>query len=103
MRRSICARQGRGQAVAGPLVESAQRHRRGAGPQRLGELIEPHHALAITGVLVEPGEDDQERTFHSRTPLTGDVATEESPTRSPSRWHSSRSSPTSLGPACSPA
>ena len=75
------SRQGRGQAVAGPLVESAQR---GIGVVLVrndsGELIEPHHALAITGVLVEPGEDDQERTFHSRTPLTGDVATEESDT-----------------------
>jgi len=46
------------------------------------EEIEPYHALAITGVLVEPGEDDQERTFHSRTPLTGEIATEESPTLS---------------------
>jgi hypothetical protein len=46
------------------------------------EEIEPYHALAITGVLVEPGEDDQERTFHSRTPLTGEVATEDSPTLS---------------------
>jgi len=75
------SRQGRGQAVAGPLVESVQR---GIGVVLVrndsDELIEPHHALAITGVLVEPGEDDQERTFHSRTPLTGDVATEESDT-----------------------
>ena len=38
-----------------------------------------HHALAITGVLVEPGEDDQERTFQGRTPLTAEVATEDSP------------------------
>jgi hypothetical protein len=46
------------------------------------EEIEPYHALAIAGVLVEPGEDDQERTFHRRTPLTGAIATEESPTLS---------------------
>ena len=38
--------------------------------------IEPYHVLAISGVLVEPGEGDHERTFHSRTPLTGVVATE---------------------------
>jgi hypothetical protein len=69
-------RQGRGEAVAGPLVESAQR---GIVLVRndSGDEIEPYHALAITGVLVEPGEDDQERTFQSRTPLTGDIATEE--------------------------
>jgi hypothetical protein len=69
-------RQGRGEAVAGPLVESAQR---GIVLVRndSGEEIEPYHAMAITGVLVEPGEDDQERTFQSRTPLTGDIATEE--------------------------
>ena len=69
-------RQGRGEAVAGPLVESAQR---GIVLVRndSDDDIEPYHALAITGVLVEPGEDDQERTFQSRTPLTGDIATEE--------------------------
>ncbi len=67
-----------------------------------GELIEPHHALAITGVLVEPGEDDQERTFHSRTPLTGDVATEESDTLA-FAVRSSPSSPTLSVPACSRA
>lgn len=43
------------------------------------EAIEPYHALAITGVLVEPGEDDQERTFQGRMPLTGDLAGEDSP------------------------
>jgi len=42
------------------------------------QIIEPYHAMAITGVLVEPGGDDQERTFYSRTPLTGEMATEES-------------------------
>lgn len=44
--------------------------------------IEPYHALAITGVLVQPDNEDQERTFHSRTPLTGEIATEESPSLS---------------------
>ena len=44
--------------------------------------IEPYHALAITGVLVQPDTEDQERTFHSRTPLTGEIATEESPSLS---------------------
>ncbi|HYD00136.1 MAG TPA: hypothetical protein VEB22_02835 [Phycisphaerales bacterium] len=43
------------------------------------EPVEPHHALAITGVLVEPDEEDGERTFHSRTPLTADVATPDAP------------------------
>lgn len=43
------------------------------------QIIEPYHAMAITGVLVEPGEDDQERTFQGRTPLTAEVATEDSP------------------------
>jgi len=42
------------------------------------QTIEPYHAMAITGVLVEPGDDDQERTFYSRTPLTGEIATEDS-------------------------
>ena len=42
------------------------------------QTIERYHAMAITGVLVEPGDDDQERTFHSRTPLTGEIATEDS-------------------------
>ncbi|MEO1510913.1 MAG: hypothetical protein AAFU70_02470, partial [Planctomycetota bacterium] len=43
------------------------------------QTIEPYHAMAITGVLVEPGDEDQERTFYSRTPLTGEIATEDSP------------------------
>ena len=33
-------------------------------------------------MLVEPDNEDQERTFHSRTPLTGEIATEESPSLS---------------------
>jgi hypothetical protein len=70
-------------ASAGPALEAAQR---GVGIVLVrndsDEEIEPYHALAITGVLVEPDEDDQERTFHSRTPLTGAIATEESPTLS---------------------
>jgi len=36
-----------------------------------------YHALAIAGPLVEPG--DQERTFQGRTPLIGELATEDSP------------------------
>jgi len=62
---------------AGPLTEAMPR---GLVLVRndSGETIEPYRVLAITGVLVEPGEGDQERTFHSRTPLTGDVATEAS-------------------------
>ncbi len=42
------------------------------------EEIDPYHVLAITGVLVVPDEEDQERTFQSRTPLTGEIATEQS-------------------------
>lgn len=42
------------------------------------ETIEPYHALAITGVLIVPDADDQERTFQSRTPLTGEMAAEQS-------------------------
>jgi len=38
-----------------------------------------YHALAIAGPLIEPGDDDQERTFHGRTPLIGELATEDSP------------------------
>lgn len=67
-------------AHAGSLFEPAQR---GVGIVLVrndsGEAIEPYHALAITGVLVEPGDGDQERTFHSRTPLTGAIAAEDSP------------------------
>jgi hypothetical protein len=60
----------------GPLAESLPR---GVVLARndSDEPVEPYHALAITGVLVEPGEDDQERTFQSRTPLTADVAGED--------------------------
>ena len=60
----------------GPLAESVPR---GLVLVRndADETIEPYHALAITGVLVVPDENDQERTFHSRTPLTGEVAAEE--------------------------
>ncbi len=43
------------------------------------DVIEAHHALAIGGVLIEPGSADQERTFQSRTPLKGHVATVGSP------------------------
>ncbi len=64
-------------ANAGPALELAQR---GIVLVRndSDDDIEPYHALAITGVLVEPDSEDQERTFHSRTPLTGEIATEES-------------------------
>jgi hypothetical protein len=41
--------------------------------------LESHHALAISGVLIEPNSADQERTFQSRTPLIGRVATLASP------------------------
>ncbi|MCC6320051.1 MAG: hypothetical protein IT438_01275 [Phycisphaerales bacterium] len=66
---------------AGPSLEPAQR---GIVLVRndSDDEIEPYHALAITGVLVLPDSEDQERTFHSRTPLTAEVATEESPSLS---------------------
>jgi len=66
---------------AGPALEPAQR---GIVLVRndSDDDIEPYHALAITGVLVQPDNEDQERTFHSRTPLTGEIATEESPSLS---------------------
>jgi hypothetical protein len=66
---------------AGPAHEPAQR---GIVLVRndSDDDIEPYHALAITGVLVQPDSEDQERTFYSRTPLTAEVATEESPSLS---------------------
>jgi len=79
--------------VDAALAERRREQSRGGGP--LGDAlprgvvlvrndsdqtIEPYHALAISGVLAEPGADDQERTFHSRTPLTGEVASEDSNT-----------------------
>ncbi len=68
-------------ANAGPALEPAQR---GIVLVRndSDDEIEPYHALAITGVLVQPDSEDQERTFHSRTPLTAEVATEDSPSLS---------------------
>jgi len=39
-----------------------------------GIELTSHHALAITGVLIEPDTNDDERTFQSRTPLKGNVA-----------------------------
>ena len=44
-----------------------------------GEDLSAFHSLAISGLLVEPGDDDQERTFHGRTPLVGEKATDDSP------------------------
>jgi len=66
---------------AGPALEPAQR---GIVLVRndSDDDIDPYHALSITGVLVQPDNEDQERTFHSRTPLTGEIATDESPSLS---------------------
>lgn len=71
-------RQGRADVAAAGALESSQR---GVVLVRndSGEAVEPHHTLAITGVLIEPGTEDRERTFHGRTPLTADVADEQSP------------------------
>ncbi len=73
-------RQGGRAPMPGSLVDSMGR---GMGVLLVrndsDEEIEPYQALAITGVLVEPGEDDQERTFQSRTPLTGEIASGDSP------------------------
>lgn len=44
-----------------------------------GEDVPAFHAMVISGVLVEPGDGDQERTFHGRTPLVGVKALEGSP------------------------
>ena len=44
-----------------------------------GIVLPAHHALAITGVLIEPDTNDDERTFQSRTPLKGNVADSASP------------------------
>lgn len=65
-------------AGAGPALEAPQR---GIVLVRNDseEDLAAYHALAITGVLVEPDSEDQERTFHSRTPLTAELATEDSP------------------------
>ena len=54
------------------------------------QTIEPYHVLAISGVLVEPGENDQERTFHSRStpPATSHPTRPCSPAR---RWAACRS------------
>jgi hypothetical protein len=44
-----------------------------------GIELPAHHAMAITGVLIEPDTNDDERTFQSRTPLKGNVADSASP------------------------
>lgn len=44
-----------------------------------GVEIPAHHALAITGVLIEPDANDHERAFQSRTPVTGGLAHAGSP------------------------
>ncbi len=43
------------------------------------ETLPAFNALAIASPLIEPGDSDQERTFQGRTPLIGELATEESP------------------------
>jgi len=53
-----------------------EQHQRGVVLVRndAGISLPAHHALAITGVLIEPDANDHERTFQSRTPITGNIA-----------------------------